>query len=174
MRRPKGNIVMKIKTLPIALICILFFTTLSCSLITDSINQPTSPAEPPVVNPGEALPTAQTGGATEPALPVETAAPDANTGLASEFPLPKDADQVTVIQTGMINFRTSLTLQEVVAFYRDSFIDQGLKERGELTLINDQAISLVFDGASNGKAIIIQGFPLGNGFTNVSIRYEDV
>jgi hypothetical protein len=166
---------MKIKNLPLVLIGILLFTSLSCNMVTGSVNKPTSPAEPPVINPGNVQPTEQTGfESTAPALPVETTPPDANTGLASEFPLPKDADQVTVIQAGMVNFRTGLTLNEVVAFYRDAFNNQGLKERGEITLINDQAISLVFDGASNGKAIIIQGFPLGNGFTNVSIRYEDV
>jgi len=33
---------------------------------------------------------------------------------------------------------------------------------------------MVFDGHPNGKSIVVQGVDLGNGTTNINIRFEDV
>ena len=94
--------------------------------------------------------------------------------VETDFPLPEDAQSVQLAdeESGLINYQTGLTLEEVVAFYRDALTAQGLTERTINTVINDQAISIVFDGASNGKAIVVQGFPLSEDIRNVSVRYE--
>jgi hypothetical protein len=72
-----------------------------------------------------------------------------------------------------INFQTSLSLEEVIVFYRNSFTIQGLVERSPFTVINDDSFSIVFDGAPNGKTTVVQGVALVNNTSNVSIRYED-
>ena len=72
-----------------------------------------------------------------------------------------------------INFQTGMSLKDVIAFYRQAFSAQGLKERDLLTIINDEVFSMVFDGAPNGKAVVIQGVLLGSGSVNINIRYED-
>ena len=72
-----------------------------------------------------------------------------------------------------INFQTDLSLEEVVDFYRDVFIAQGLTERKLLTVIEDNVVSMVFDGLPNGMAIVLQCVDLGSS-TNVNLRFEDV
>ena len=90
------------------------------------------------------------------------------------FPLPEDVKNF--MGSGgesMVNFLTSLSIEEVIEFYREAFADQGLTEREILTTISDSSFSMVFDGSANGRAIVIQGVNLGVG-TNVNIRFDDV
>ncbi|MEJ2559906.1 MAG: hypothetical protein P8186_27555, partial [Anaerolineae bacterium] len=72
-----------------------------------------------------------------------------------------------------INFQTSLSLDEVIEFYRQAFTEQGLTERTILTEISDSGFSMVFDGWPNAKAVVIQGVDFGTSM-NVNIRFEDV
>ena len=73
-----------------------------------------------------------------------------------------------------INFQTNMSMDEVIAFYRDAFAKQGLTEWTVLTSIEEKGFSLVFQGGPNGKEVVLQGVDLGNNTTNVNIRYEDV
>jgi hypothetical protein len=57
---------------------------------------------------------------------------------------------------------------------REAFTKKGLTERTATTAITDTTFSLVFDGDPSGKAIVVQGVDLGNGTTNVNIRYENI
>ncbi len=124
------------------------------------------PAEAPVEAPAE-----------EPAAeaPVEEAAeapaeePAEETAATSEFPLPDDASNVMALGDGVTNFQTALSIPDVVTFYRFAFPDY--TEREILTVITDASLNLVFDGHASGKAIVVQGFPMGD-VTNVSIRLE--
>ncbi len=72
-----------------------------------------------------------------------------------------------------INFQTSLGLNDVVKFYRDALTKQGLTEWTEATSITDGTFSIVFRGAPNGKAIVVQGVSLGSK-TNVNVRFESI
>lgn len=91
----------------------------------------------------------------------------------TEFPLPEDVQNFTG-GGDQINFATSLTLEEAIDFYRTALGDMGLTERTLNTAITETTFSMVFDGHENGKAVVVQGVDLGNGTTNINIRFEDV
>jgi hypothetical protein len=117
--------------------------------------------------------------APEPASQPETAtqseeppAPAATT--QTEFPLPEDVTNPIDLGDGAINFQTTLSLPDVVSFYRFAFIGEGLVERELLTSVEETTFNLVFDGHASGKAIVVQGVDLGNGTVNVNLRFEDL
>ena len=97
------------------------------------------------------------------------------TDTDSEFPLPETVQNLTkqpgVNGTNSVNFQTDLSLTEAVEFYRQSLTEQGLKEREINTAITNTTFNLVFEGAENGLAVVVQGVDLGE-LTNVNIRYE--
>ncbi len=100
-------------------------------------------------------------------------APGSSVGGDSEFPMPDDATNVVSV-AGTVNFQTKLSLEEVMAFYRDVYGKQGFTERELLTTVSDGVFSFVFDGDASGKAIVIQGVDLGDGTVNVAITLQDV
>lgn len=91
----------------------------------------------------------------------------------TEFPLPEDVQNFMLIGD-QVNFATSLTVEEAIEFYRGALGDMGLTERTLNTAITETTFSMVFDGHENGKAVVVQGVDLGNGTTNINIRFEDV
>jgi len=134
------------------------------------------PAEAPVEEPVEA--PAEEPAAAEPAAEVPTEEPaeapteePAEESTATpEFPLPDDASNVMVVGEGVTNFQTGLSIPDVVTFYRFAFPDY--TEREVVTVVTDGSFNLVFDGHESGQMIVIQGFPMGEGVVNVSIRLE--
>jgi hypothetical protein len=94
--------------------------------------------------------------------------------VQSEFPLPEDASSLMELGEAGINFQTGMNVQEAMNFYRDAFGKQGLKERDLLTVVSDGVFSMVFDGHSSGKSVVIQGVDLGSGTLNINIRLENV
>ena len=118
----------------------------------------------------------------EEAKPVEEEQPEEDASLAeeesteydTEFPLPETVENFTAVGDTGINFTTNLSIEEAVAFYRQELEDAGLTERRINTAITDTTFSIVFDGHESGQAIIVQGVDLGNGSTNINIRFEDV
>jgi hypothetical protein len=76
--------------------------------------------------------------------------------------------------TGGINYQTTMSLNEVVNFYRGAFKDAGYDERDITTVVNDTTFSIVWDGHPSGQAIVVQGVDLGDGTVNVNVRFEDV
>jgi hypothetical protein len=95
-------------------------------------------------------------------------------GYNTKFPLPGSVSNFTDTGNNSINFQTNLSLKDTIAFYRDAFKKEGITERTINTAITDTTFSLVFDGDPSGEAIVVQGVDLGNGKTNVNIRYEKV
>jgi hypothetical protein len=75
-----------------------------------------------------------------------------------------------------INFATDLTIEETIEFYRTELEAQGIIEQGLYTAITETTFSMVFDGHpdAQGKMLVIQGVDLGDGTTNVNIRFEDI
>lgn len=92
-------------------------------------------------------------------------------GYNTKFPLPANVSNFTASGDKSINFQTTLTLKDAIAFYRDAFKQAGLTERTINTAITDTTFSLVFDGDPSGQQVVVQGVDLGNGKTNVNIRY---
>jgi hypothetical protein len=95
-------------------------------------------------------------------------------GYNTKFPMPGNVSNFTDTGNGSINFQTSMSLKDTITFYRDALTKQGLTERTVNTAITDTTFSMVFDGDSSGQAVVVQGVDLGNGKTNVNIRYEKV
>jgi hypothetical protein len=92
----------------------------------------------------------------------------------TEFPMPGDVSNLTDTGNEAINFQTSTSLEDAIVFYRAEFSKAGYVERDINTAITETTFSMVFDGHANGKAIVIQGVDLGDGSTNISIRFEDI
>src|SRR5512146_1545436 len=97
-----------------------------------------------------------------------------STNYNTKFPLPSSVSNFTDTGNSSINFQTDMNIKDTIAFYREAFTKQGLTERTINTAITDTTFSMVFDGDPSGQAIVIQGVDLGNGKTNVNIRYEKV
>lgn len=97
-----------------------------------------------------------------------------DSAVQSEFPLPEDASNLMVLGEAGTNFQTGMNVTEAIDFYRNAFGEQGLKERPILTVISDTMFSMVFDGHSSGKSVVIQGVDLGGGSLNINIRLENV
>jgi len=133
------------------------------------------PTEPPPAEPTQAPTPTEVSTPTEQEQPTEeTAPPEDQNQLDTAFPLPDDVQNFMQLGDDIINFQTSLSLSEVVDFYRDTFNTQGLTERTLLTVISDMAVSLVFDGDPSGMAIVLQCVDLGDGTTNVNLSYQDL
>lgn len=92
----------------------------------------------------------------------------------SDYPMPNSVSNFTDLGQGTVTFQTTLSLEEVMDFYRDSLGKEGYTERELLTVTSDSTFSLVFDGHVSGRSIVVQGVDLGDGSTNVSIRLEAV
>jgi hypothetical protein len=73
-----------------------------------------------------------------------------------------------------INYQTSMSLTDIVDFYRSEFESAGYDERDITTVIDDTTISIVWDGHPSGRAIVVQGVDLSNGSRNVNVRFEDI
>ena len=114
------------------------------------------PAEVPIEEPAEA-PT------EEPAAPLS---------VGIDFVMPEDASNLMQIGDGTINFQTSLSIPDVISFYRFALIELNYTEREVLTTLDDMSFNIVFDGHESGLAIIIQGFKMDTK-VNVSIRLGD-
>lgn len=91
----------------------------------------------------------------------------------TEFPLPDDVQNFTG-GGEQVNFATNMSIEQSIDFYRRIFAEMGLKERNINTAITETTFSMVFDGHTKGEAIVVQGVDLGNGTTNINIRFEDV
>jgi hypothetical protein len=174
----------------LSVVVVLLLTNLACSLVgavEETIAEEVAPeveSDEPVEDEEEAAPAEQETEAEEmeEAESVEEEQPEEDAALAeegsteydTEFPLPETVESFTAVGDTGINFATDLSIEEAVAFYRQEFEDAGLTERSINTAITDTTFSIVFDGHESGQAIIVQGVDLGNGSTNINIRFEDV
>lgn len=130
---------------------------------------PTQPAPPEPTKP-----TTPEADQTPPSTEQSPQPSNGQNPIDTDFPLPDDIQNIMQLDETTINFQTSMSLQGIVDFYRQNFTAQGLTERTLLTSITDSTVSMVFDGAPNGMAIVLQCVDLGGGSTNVNLRYEDV
>lgn len=169
---------MKNKNLFLFVFTALLTASLACSLVGSASDSDASTAEetqPPAPQgaPPGAKPTLEASppGEEKPAGPP----PGKSDEFDTIFPLPPSIENFTGNGGDAdINFQTDLPLEEVIRFYRRAFDQEKLTEREINTSITEETFSMVFDGHPKGQAIVIQGVDLGNGTTNVNIRFEDV
>ena len=99
----------------------------------------------------------------------------AQTEESQDFPIPEDAVNYSTSPTpgigDAVNFQTELSLDEAIEFYRNQLTEQGLSEREINTAVTETTFNLVFEGAENGQAVVVQGVELG-AQRNINIRYE--
>ena len=153
----------------IVILVVLITFSLACNAITGAVPEVETASTPGPTE--ESVPAASSSTPPEPAPTItEDAAP---ASYVNDFPLPTDVQNFMELGYEGVNFQTGMSLKDVIAFYRQAFSAQGLDERDLLTVINKEEFSMVFDGAQNGKAVVIQGVLLGSGSVNVNIRYED-
>jgi len=98
--------------------------------------------------------------------------PPESTEYDTVFPLPDTILNFMDMGNDSVNFQTELSVEETIAFYRQAFETENLTERTINTAITETTFSMVFDGHDSGT-IVIQGVDLGDGTTNVNIRFED-
>jgi hypothetical protein len=96
--------------------------------------------------------------------------------VETEFPLPAGATNVRLADNDIVDFRTSMSVNEVVSFYRQELEQMGLTEREGRTNIQDSGFIMIFDGwsGSEGEGLIVQGVETGEGITSVSIELREV
>lgn len=188
---------MKNKQSLLLILVTLLIVSLACSVVGGSSSEPETPADAPAEEPVpteevEEAPAAEAESEEETDVDAEAEAEESETETAegteaeeeavpveeaqeydTEFPLPDDV-QNFMGGEGTANFATSLTVEEAIEFYRGALGDMGLTERTLNTAITETTFSMVFDGHENGKAVVVQGVDLGNGTTNINIRFEDV
>ena len=134
-----------------------------------------APAEAPAEAPTEVPTEAPADVPTEEPVEAPTEAPAQENPApapAPDFLLPDDASNTMVIGEGVTTFQTALSMPDVITFYRFGFPDY--TERDALTEFSEASFQIVFDGHESGKAVIVQGFSLGEGAVSVSIRLGDV
>jgi hypothetical protein len=182
---------MKTKQSLLLLLVTLLIASMACSLVGGA-SDPTPVVDVPIEEPvaeesGEAEAAGEAADMEESEAEAEEADTEAEDADAedtdsadhsgddydTEFPLPEDV-QNFMGGEGTANFATSLTVEEATAFYRDALGAMGLTERTINTSITETTFSMVFDGHENGKAVVVQAVDLGNGTTNINIRFEDV
>ena len=168
----------------VVLVALLCLGGLACGFVGGLTGQPDAPTATSLPAPTSPPEPTNTPRSTD-TIPPPSATPSqesASTGdqeteeaeYDTAFPLPDDV-QNFMGEGGdsPINFQTSLTLEEVIAFYRDAFADMELSEYSLLTAIEDEGFSMVFTGWPTGEDVVIQGVAFGD-TTNVNIRLEEV
>jgi hypothetical protein len=118
---------------------------------------------------GDAAPTSSSGGGG-----AGGGAGGGGGSFDTDFPVPGDASEFVDLGDDAVNFQTGMSVSESLEFYRAELTARGLTERTITTATTDATFSVVFDGDPSGKAVVVQGVDLGNGKTNINIRYEDV
>lgn len=135
--------------------------------------EPTEEVEEALEEP-EAEEEAEQADAEQPEEEEAAPAEEESAEYDTEFPLPETVENFIAVGDTGINFATDLSIEESVEFYRQELEDAGLTERTINTAITDTTFSIVFDGHESGQAIVVQGVDLGDGSTNINIRFEDV
>jgi hypothetical protein len=100
----------------------------------------------------------------------------AQAGYDTEFPLPNSVMNFQNLPgpgDKTINFQTNLSLTDAIAFYRTALTAKGLTERKITTSETQSVFSIVFDGSTNGKALVVQSVNLVAN-RNINIRYEGI
>jgi hypothetical protein len=94
------------------------------------------------------------------------------------FPLPDNVQNLTnTLKTDMINFQTTLTLEDIAKFYRSAFAEQGLSERKLFANFGPEYITLIFEGLPSDRIILVSAvdlaYSMNQDLRNVNIKTEE-
>jgi hypothetical protein len=94
------------------------------------------------------------------------------------FPLPDNIQNFTnTSKTDMINFQTTLTLEDIAKFYRGAFAEQGLSERKLFAYFGPEYITLIFEGLPSGRIILVSAidlaYSMNQDLRNINIKTEE-
>jgi len=94
------------------------------------------------------------------------------------FPLPDNVQNLTkTLKSDMINFQTTLTLEDIARFYRSAFAEQGLSERELFANLSSEYITLIFEGLPNDRIILVSAidlaYSMNQDLRNVNIKTEE-
>lgn len=146
-------------------ISILILTSLACQAVAGTRNSN-----------GNEAPTAEPGGnQPQPVQPTaENNNPSSGSGstVSTDFPITADAYNVTDLGNGSILYYTKLSAEDAMKFYRDEYTSRGYKERQTLTIVTGTTFSMIFDGDSSGKSVVVQSVDLGDGSRTITVRLE--
>ncbi|HSG44132.1 MAG TPA: hypothetical protein VLA72_13330 [Anaerolineales bacterium] len=140
------------------MIVVLVFASLACQALTGGGEPESSSIE---------LPFSDGGNADD-----EDESESNNTSSNSDFPMTVDAYNILDVGDGSVLFYTKMSLDDVMAFYRAEYTSRGYAENELLTVVSDGVFSLVFDGGSDDRAVVIQSVDLGDGSRTITIRLE--
>ena len=155
---------------------IMILSSLACAIFSGA-----APAKPTEVDTEPTqmpeVPTDIISQATQPSMETDVPLEHTQSGSVlnyTKFPLPDDVQNFEELSEDQINFTTNLSIEKIITFYRSEFSILGLKEREVLTMIDEDAFSIVFVDTPNGKDIVVQGVQLDENTLNVNIRCEDI
>jgi len=135
--------------------------------------EPTLPPDTPTPEPtAEEEPAAKPTAEAEEPVPEPTGETEP-VSYDTVFPMPEDVREFLILGDDHINYQTTMSMEEVIEFYRQEFAQMGLTEHPALTQIDEGGFSLVFSGWENGKSVVLQGVDFGE-TVNVNLRLEDV
>lgn len=93
--------------------------------------------------------------------------------VSVQYPLPEQVENLVSHDDGAsASFQTSAKLQDILMFYRNAFIAQGLQENTALAVQDETMFSVVFSGHASGQALVVQAVVLSPEKINVNIRLE--
>lgn len=148
---------------------VLVLASLACQTVMGGPQVPQNPQNPPQQVPqnedngNESAPTE---------APQDNGSDNGGSQSSNGFPMPSDATNVVEAQDTLI-FETTMSTDDLLAFYRDAYGKQGLTERTSMTVVMGQIFTIVFDGDPSGKAISIAGADSGKGTTVVTLTKQN-
>ncbi|MEL7059196.1 MAG: hypothetical protein AAGN46_04120, partial [Acidobacteriota bacterium] len=116
---------------------------------------------------------------TEDSAPPAAAEPPAaeqTTTAPTEAPGPTDGDGLPTMAgaeqvtdtAGALNYQVDASIEDAAAFYRSEMASRGLTERAGASTVTEQMANLIFDGAADGRAVVVQVVPVGESRVNVN------
>ncbi len=88
------------------------------------------------------------------------------------IPVP-DSGSVSMEDNARVDFITSMTIEECVEYYRDTFPALGLIEIEELTKISDYGATIIYGGYPHGKAIRVKVSILSDTSRTIQVHILD-
>ena len=155
---------------------VMILSSLACALFSGAV--PTKPTEidiEPTQMPE--VPTDIINPTTQPIMETDVPLEPTQSSPAlydTKFPLPDDVQNFEKLSDDQINFKTNLSIKEIIAFYRSEFSARGLEEWDVLTMIDEDTFNIVFVDTPTRKEIVVQGVQLDENTLNVNMRYEDI
>ncbi len=94
--------------------------------------------------------------------------------VKANFPITEDAFNQADIGVDSLTYSTTLSVEEVMKYYRNEYMAKGYAERKELRTVSGDSFRIVFKGDLSSQAAVTQSEDLGGGSRTVTMWLEDV